>query len=579
MVIPNGPAQRRVIEEALAKANIDPSQIDYLEAHANGSEMGDVIEVHAAAEVYGDGREPTRPLLLGTVKTNIGHLESAAGVAGLIKVMLSMKHGKIPKNLNFENPNPNMDLEQLPVQVTSEAVSWPLSPDRPPRAGVSAFSMTGTNAHLIVEGYGVRKEVSAPDAERSSPAGSLRPISVTLPESVAKSPPAEELRPRRTRMLPLSGKSDEALREMAQRYLSWLDERGEALSPEDGGAEALLADMAWTAAVGRSHFTHRAGVVFEDTASLRDGLRALADSSENPKPNAASKVAFAYTEGGGFRVGFGEELYESEPVARAVLNRCDEVIRVERGASLLDVMFGRSGELDDPAWAQSAVFAFECALTALWSSVGIRPNVVFGAGAGEVAAAYAAGVFTLEEGLRFAARRGALMEALSGAGGDETALDDLETALEGVVTALPSLTLVSQVTGRALNSGETMDGAYWRTQARAPSAFEGAVRTIAESGVEAIVEIGVDAALGPRVVSAWPEQAFETGASANGAAPPVMVSTLNQESASGVGFVEAVARAYEAGLAIEFAGLFAGEERRRISLPGYPFQRKRFWVR
>ena len=221
--------------------------------------------------------------------------------------------------------------------------------------------------------------------------------------------------------------------------------------------------MAWTAAVGRSHFTHRAGVVFEDTASLRDGLRALADSSENPKPNAASKVAFAYTEGGGFRVGFGEELYESEPVARAVLNRCDEVIRVERGASLLDVMFGRSGELDDPAWAQSAVFAFECALTALWSSVGIRPNVVFGAGAGEVAAAYAAGVFTLEEGLRFAARRGALMEALSGAGGDETALDDLETALEGVVTALPSLTMVSQVTGRALGSGETMDGAYWRT--------------------------------------------------------------------------------------------------------------------
>ena len=231
LVIPNGPAQRRVIEEALAKANIDPSQIDYLEAHANGSEMGDVIEVHAAAEVYGDGREPTRPLLLGTVKTNIGHLESAAGVAGLIKVMLSMKHGKIPKHLNFENPNPNMDLEQLPVQVTSEAVSWPLSPDRPPRAGVSAFSMTGTNAHLIVEGYGARKEVSAPDAERSSPAGSLRPISVTLPESVAKSPPAEELRPRRTRMLPLSGKSDEALREMAQRYLSWLDERGEALSP------------------------------------------------------------------------------------------------------------------------------------------------------------------------------------------------------------------------------------------------------------------------------------------------------------------------------------------------------------
>ena len=396
LVIPNGPAQRRVIEEALAKANIDPSQVDYLEAHANGSEMGDAIEVHAAAEVYGDGREPTRPLLLGTVKTNIGHLESAAGVAGLIKVMLSMKHGKIPKHLHFENPNPNMNLEQLPVQVTSEAVSWPLSPNRPPRAGISAFSMTGTNAHLIVEGYGARKEVSAPDAERGSPAGSLQPISVTLPESVAKSPMAEELQPRRTRILPLSGKSDEAFCELAQRYLSWLDERGEALSAEDGGAEALLADMAWTAAVGRSHFAYRAGVVFEDTASLRDGLRALADSRENPKPHVASKVVFAYTEGSGLRVGLGEELYESEPVARAVLNRCDEVLQVERGASLLDVMFGRSGDLDDPVWSQPAVFALECALTALWSSIGIRPNVVFGAGSGEVAAAHVAGVFTLE---------------------------------------------------------------------------------------------------------------------------------------------------------------------------------------
>ena len=290
------------------------------------------------------------------------------------------------------------------------------------------------------------------------------------------------------------------------------------------------------------------------------------------------KVAFAYAGEDSRHIGMGEELYESEPVARAILDRCDEVLRTERGVSLLGVMFGQAdGGLSDPAWAQPAAFALESALTALWGSVGIRPNVVFGAGSGEIAAAYSAGVFTLEEGLRFAARRGALMEAISGDEGAEAALDDLETALEGVVTALPSLTLLNQVTGRVVGSGETLDGAYWRRQALAPAAFDGCAGTLAELGVEVVVEIGADSILTQRVASAWPELSGDAGASGNGAAPTVMLSSLGQASASGPGFVEAVARAYEAGLAIDFAGLFAGEKRRRISLPGYPFQRRRFW--
>ena len=551
--------------------------MDYLEVHATGSQLGDPIEVRASAAVYGRGRAPDRPLLLGTVKTNIGHLESAAGIAGLIKVLLAMKHGVIPKHLHFDNPNPHMDWDALPLRVTSEAMDWPLTPDCPRRAGVSAFALSGTNAHVLVEGYDAPEESSAPDAGRGSPVGSAQPISAILPESVPESPTAEGLRPRRTRMLPLSGKSDDALRESAGRYLSWLDDSAGALSSEGAAAEPLLSDMAWTAAVGRSHFAHRAGVVFEDAASLREGLGALAESDEFPKPLAAARVAFAFAGEDDLRVGVGEELYESEPVARAVLDHCDVALRVERGASLLDVMFGRSGELDDPAWSQPAAFALGCALTALWSSVGIRPNVVFGAGAGEIAAAHAAGVFTLEEGLRFAARRGALMEALSDDEGAEAALDDIETALEGVVTALPSLTLVNQVTGRALNSGETTDGAYWRRQASEPAALDACAKTLMESGVEVVVEIGAESILTQKVASAWPDLSGDAGASGNGAAPPVALSSLNRASGSGVGFVEAAARAYEAGLALDFAGLFAGEERRRISLPGYPFQRRRFW--
>ena len=545
LVMPNGPAQQRVIAEALAQANLEPSQVDYLEAHANGSQMGDAIEVHAAAAVYGDGREPARPLLLGTVKTNIGHLESAAGVAGLIKVMLSMKHGKIPRHLNFENPNPNVDWERLPVRVTSESVDWPLAAGCPPRAGISAFSMTGTNAHLLVEGYG-------------------------MPVSLSESPTAEALRGRRTRFLPLSAKSGDAVRELADRYLSWLDERAGDLSPEG----ALLSDMAWTAAIGRSHFAHRAGVVFEDAASLREGLTALAESAERPPPRTAAKVAFAYPAEDGRWASMSEGLYDSEPVARAVLDYCDEVLRAERGTSLLDVMLGRCGELDDPAWSQPAAFALGCALTALWASVGVRPNVAFGAGAGEIAAAHAAGVFTLAEGLRFAARRGALMAALSGT---EPAPDQLESALQGVQAALPSLTLLNQVTGRALASGETMDATYWRRQGREPAAFGECLETLTELGVEIVVEIGAGAVSTQRLASALPELSGGGATGGNGAAPPVLLSSLNHAPDSEPGYVEAVARAYEAGLAIDFAGLFAGEERRRISLPGYPFQRQRFW--
>ncbi len=575
LTVPNGTAQEQVLEDAISRAGIPPSEVDYLEVHATGSPLGDPIEVRAAAAVYGRGRAPDRPLLLGTAKTNIGHLEAAAGVAGLIKVLLAMKHGVIPKHLHFENPNPHMDWDALPVRVTAEATAWPAVSDRPPSAGVSAFAISGTNAHVVVEGYGVPEEDAAAEAGRGLPAGSAQPVSITLPDSVAESPSADALRPRRTRLLPLSGKSGDALRESAERYLAWLDGRGEEPPAEDA-SQSVLADMAWTAAAGRSHFAHRAGVVFEDAASLREGLKALADSDANPKPQAAAKIAFAYAGEGGDGVGMGEELYESEPVARAVLDRCDEVLRVERGASLLDVMFGRSGDPDDPAWAQPAAFALGCALTALWASVGIRPSVVFGAGAGEIAAAQAAGVFALEEGLRFAARRGALMEAISGAEG-AAAADDLGTALEGVVTALPALTLVSQVTGGALGAGETLDAAYWRRQAREPAEFGGCARTLAESGVEAIVEIGVDSKLSQEVLSAWSDPGGDAGASGNGAAPPVALSSMSQSSRSGRGFAEAVARAYEAGLTLDFAGLFAGEERRRISLPGYPFQRRRFW--
>ena len=250
----------------------------------------------------------------------------------------------------------------------------------------------------------------------------------------------------------------------------------------------------------------------------------------------------------------GEALYQSEPVVRAVLDRCDEVAREQRGVSLLDVLFGRAGAaggLDDPAWTQPAIYALECALTALWASVGVEPSVVVGHGLGEIAAAQAAGVFTLEEGLRLAA-----------------APDDADAVLAAVEIAPPSGTFVSSLTGQAVEP----DRSYWLRQAREPVAFRRCTETLAELGVRVVVEIGPQAELGPTVLKNWPDAAPERA--------PVTLASLHgpsDDQADG-GFVAAVAGAYEVGLTVSFAGLFAGEQRRRVALPGYPFQRRRHWI-
>ena len=708
LTVPSGPAQEKVIAAALQRAGLEPADVDYVEAHGTGTEVGDPIEAQATGTAYSYGRDPERPLLIGSVKTNIGHLEAAAGVAGVIKTVLAMKRGVIPKHLNYSTPTPAVDWSRLPLKVTAEPTDWPRNGGRPPRAGISGFGWSGTNAHVVLEGYGdpdgadsaagrlrtagaarpivigrpeaiagadakaahlrsagqPRPIVIGPpealagaDAESGHlrTAGSPRPIAVDLPESVDASAPAEAgLTPRRARFLPLSAKSDTALGELAASYLEWLDERAGALA-DKAVADALLSDMAFTAAVGRSHFDHRAGVVFRDADSLRTSLGALVDETAGATARERRKVAFVYTGQASQWPGMGAALYASEPVVRAVLDRCDELLAEDRdGASLLDVMFGRPGavaDLDDPRWKQPAIYALECALTALWASAGVRPDIVLGHSLGEIAAAEASGVFSLEDGLGFAAARGDLIGALPGEGAMaaifarpvlvaeavaehnaasggagvsvaadngahqvvsgpaadieallarfeadevrvarlrkspayhsamiEPALGDLEAALAKIAFEPPALPFVSNLSGELLAAGEAPDATYWRRQAREPVAFRACIETLAKFGVDAVVEIGPHAVLGPMLALSWPE---------GGGAVPAIVSSLQRPSKDeqppapgiGGGFVEAAAGAWEAGLALAFEGLFAGEARRRIALPGYPFQREIHWVK
>jgi acyl transferase domain-containing protein/SAM-dependent methyltransferase len=562
--IPNGPAQERVIAEALVRAGIEPADVDYLEAHGAGSSLGDAIEVQAAAAVYGRGRAADRPLLIGSAKASIGHLEPAAGIAGLIRAVLAIDRGVIPPHPQSGDPSPNVDWRRLPVRVATESVAWPASPGRPRRAGVSALGISGANAHVVLEG----PDAAAAAARRAAsvPVGSEQPVAARLPDWVAGDrPPATELAPRRTRLLPLSGKSSAARRALAEGYLLWLGERADELA-DSGVRQALLADMAWTAGVGRSHLPHRAAVVFHDLESLRAGLQALADADAETEaePRSAARAAFAYSGQAGPWLASARALYECEPVVRAVLDRCEQALRDERGVSLLEAMFerpGATGELDRQGWMPAAVYALQCALTALWSSVGIRPAAVLGERIGELAAAHAAGMFAgVDDGLRLAA------SADGSAGGN----DSTATAPPEVVLAAGTVPVVDAATGRIVGSGTSVSGERWHRPAGGPVAAGACLRTLTDLQIDAIVEIA------PRALPGWPAR--------GGTVPVIRARTDdagrgNASNQPDGAFVAAVAAAYETGLPVSFAGLFAGEARRRISLPAYPFQRRRHWIR
>ena len=651
LTVPHTPALEQVMETALLDAGVCASDVDYVEAHGTGTAVGDPIELEAVSSVYTCGRQADQPLLIGSVKTNLGHLESAAGIAGLIKAAMVVKQGVIPKHLHFHNPNPDFSWEGHALRVTDNMMDWPRRDERPRLAGVNSFGISGTNAHLVVEEY---RDVARDDGQ-DSPVGSARRVSVSLNAPATVPSEQEGSRPRVDRFLPLSGKSESAVKELAGRYLSWLDNHAAGISVDAAASGPALSDMSWTASVGRSHFDFRAGVVFRDVDSLRDRLNELATSDEGVKQRNVAKVAFAYTGQGSQWDGMGRSLYETEPVAQAVLDRCEKVFQEERGSSLLDVMFGREGakgDLGNTAWEQPALYALQCALTALWDSAGVRPSVVLGHSVGEIAASQAAGVFSLEDGMRFATIRGALLSdteqgamgaifatrdrvnyevkelneetdgvglsiaadngahiVVSGAAEEvetllrrfkddgaranrlntgrafhsalvEPALDELERSLDGVTISVPTITVVSNLTGEAVGQGMALDPVYWRRHAREPVAFADGIKTLAELGVDLIVELGPHAVLGPMATLAWPD-----GASAEaGSDAPTTIASLRRPPRDGsapngeTGFIDAVAEAYEVGVDIAFEGLFAGEERRRVSLPGYPFQRERHWL-
>ncbi len=332
LTVPNGGAQQRLIAATLARAGLVGGDVDYLEAHGTGTSLGDPIEVQAAAAAYGVGRDPNRPLLIGSAKTNIGHLESAAGIAGLIKVVLSLQHEVLPQNLHFENPSPNIPWDSLPVRVVDKAIPWHAN-GRPRRAGTSSFGFSGTNAHVLIE--------EAP------------PTICSRRRCLSQSTGAGHRRRKPVGVLPLSARSPEALVALAQRYEAWLEAH----------PEADIADVCFTAGVGRSHFEHRAALVVDSVQGARELLAGLAENRLGPGAvrgvcGDPPKTAWLFTGQGSQYPGMARELFDTEPVFADTVKQCAEAVDGLLPRPLLEVMFDTDSETGGEAEKGTAAHLF-----------------------------------------------------------------------------------------------------------------------------------------------------------------------------------------------------------------------------
>ena len=596
LTAPNPESQQRVIREALKRAELSPTDVCYLEAHGTGTELGDPIELNAAASVLGEGRDKSDPLLVGSVKTNLGHLEAAAGIAGIIKTVLAIQNGKIPAHLHFETPNPHIAWDRIPVEVVTEATAWP--EDKPRIAGVSAFGMSGTNAHIVIE--------SPPEkavAQESDTEGTDRPL-----------------------LLPLSGKNEGAIQQLAARYREVLSND---IDP---------ADFCWTVASMRRHFENRAAVAADSRDQLLNSLSALASGTEAPglfigsaRPNPI--VAWQFTGQGSQYEGMGRELYDSEPVFRKVLDDCSAELAQFREGDLVQVMFEDGESLGDTFWTQPALFAFHLALAELMKSRGCNPDLVLGHSLGQYAAAVVAGMLDWKDGIRLIHERARLTGSLpaggamaaifsgaeevekvaaahktlsiaahngshtviSGPGEDIDAaitdfekeeirskrldtshafhsslldpiLDEFAAVADSITFRAAEIPLVCNVSGQVLAPDFIPDGAYWRKQLREAVQFEGSIQHLSEHRCDIVVELGPRAFLTGMAAACW------------SGAPEALISTIEQDGNDNTLLNEATARLFQLGASLDFdAILNPGGNCQRVPVPTYPFQRKRHW--
>ncbi|MFE4645478.1 SDR family NAD(P)-dependent oxidoreductase, partial [Streptomyces sp. NPDC056730] len=609
LTAPNGPAQQRVIRQALANAGLSPAEVDAVEAHGTGTPLGDPIEAQALLATYGQDRDRDLPLLLGSVKSNIGHTQAAAGAAGLVKMVMALRHGTLPRTLHLTEPSSHVDWSAGAVELLADTTAWPET-GRARRAGVSSFGISGTNAHVVLEQADTEQL-----ADTEQPVAAERQAGPERDRDGADRAPATPVAVPRAVPWLVSATSEAALDGQIDRLRAFAREH----------PECSAVDVGHSLATGRSVFEHRAVLLATDEG-VSDVARGLATEPS---------LAVLFSGQGSQRPGMGRELYGRFPVFAEALDSVLAALDAESGSgpgrSPREVIWGDDAEaLDDTGFAQPALFAVEVALFRLVESWGVRPDVVAGHSIGEIAAAHVAGVFSLSDAARLVAARARLMAALPAGGamaavrateeevlpllsaevsvaavngpssvvisgaqdtvrevtarlearGRRTSglrvshafhsplmdpmLDEFRTVAEGLAYAEPSLPVVSNLTGGPASAGELCSAEYWVRHAREAVRFADGVRALADRGVGTFLELGPDGVLSAMARESLPATA-------------VVVPALRKDRDEEAALVTAVARLHVAGVSVDWTGILAGTGARQVDLPTYAFQRERFW--
>ncbi len=602
LTAPNGLAQQDVIRQALAEAQVAPHQIGYVETHGTGTPLGDPIEIASLRAVL-DADHSSGRVLIGSVKTNIGHLESAAGIAGLIKSVLALQHEAIPPHLHLKEINPYLSLDDSRIEIGTYLRPWKRR-EEPRFAGISSFGFGGTNAHIIIS---------------DAPAVTITESSETIE------------RPRH--LLALSAKSEPALQDLAFSI-------HEALDP----TKQSIADLAHTANTSRSHFEQRLTVQAGSTEELRQGLNEFLNGTESSlvatglsKPGTPPKIAFLFTGQGSQYAGMGKGLYETQPAFRDALDQCAAILNRLLDRPLFDVLFAPEGDstIHQTTYTQPAIFAFEYALAQMWLSWGVQPHALIGHSVGEYVAACIAGVFTLQDGLQYIAGRSRLMGALPQNGsmaavfadaaqvadvlkhyerqvsiaatnspdnivisGEKTAIDAMieELSTRGISSKLltvshafhsplmdpildsfdslaqevqshtPRIPLVSNRTGEFMAADQIPDAAYWRDHLRGEVKFSAGMKALADWGIDAFIEVGPAPVLLSMGRRCLPDS------------KAVWLPSLRPGQDDWKVLLDSLGKLYVQGVDLQWAGFDQGYTRHKTSLPNYPFDRQRYWL-
>ncbi|MEQ9548564.1 MAG: amino acid adenylation domain-containing protein [Coleofasciculus sp. G3-WIS-01] len=611
---PSVEGQGAVIAQALTVAGIEANTISYVEAHGTGTPLGDPIEITALTQAFQETTPEKGFCAIGSVKTNVGHLANAAGIAGLIKTVLALKHRVIPASLHFETPNPRIDFANSPFFVNDKRREWETK-DVPRRAGVSSFGMGGTNVHVVLE--------EAPGmGNKQQGIGNRQQATGNRQQGIGN-------RERPYHIFTLSAQTKKALSELKEAYITYLDTH----------PEVELSDICFTANVGRKQFQHRWAVIVASKAELREQLvQGSGDMIRRETPGEKiGKIAFLFTGQGSQYPNMGRQLYETQPIFREAMAQCDQILRSQLEIPLLEVLYGDKSsatQLNQTAYTQPALFALEYALFQVWKAWGIEPDLVMGHSVGEYVAACVAGVFSLAEGLNLIAHRGKLMQALPDDGamvslmasekrvqaaiegyendvsiaainGSESVvisgkrdvinqicetlavegikmkpltvshgfhsplmtpmLAEFERIAQQVSFSSPQIKVISNVTG-AVAQNEIATPEYWVRHIRQPVQFAASMKRLEQQGVEIYVEIGPKPVLLGMGRQCLPEH------------QGLWLPSLRPPQADWQPLLTSLVQLYLNGISVNWAGFDRDYLRRREHLPTYPFQRQRYWI-